>query len=153
MKHELKTAFPYFQDIWERKKTFEIRKNDRNFKVGDKLHLKEYNIHTYTYSGRYITAEILYVMGGQIYCKQGFVVIQLTKMINWYIKKSKKIPDNIDDNMELILDIFNQETGWKNDYMKLNQDKDFNDVDANILNIEGVLRVRISDILQGVKNE
>ena len=33
-KHLLKTINPYFQDVWDNKKTFEIRLNDRDFKVG-----------------------------------------------------------------------------------------------------------------------
>ena len=33
-KHILKTINPYFQDVWDNKKTFEIRLNDRDFKVG-----------------------------------------------------------------------------------------------------------------------
>jgi len=41
MVHELKTDSAVFQAVHEGKKTFEIRKNDRNFKVGDELWLKE----------------------------------------------------------------------------------------------------------------
>lgn len=43
MEHELKTVKPFFQNIVDLLKTFEIRKNDRNFKVGDTLILKEWN--------------------------------------------------------------------------------------------------------------
>lgn len=43
MKHKLKTITPYFSQIWEGKKTFEVRKNDRDFQPGDTLALKEYN--------------------------------------------------------------------------------------------------------------
>ena len=41
MAHELKTYPKYFQETIEGNKPFEIRKNDRNFQVGDVLILKE----------------------------------------------------------------------------------------------------------------
>lgn len=41
MKHELKLVQPFFNDVFTGKKKFEIRKNDRDFKIGDELILKE----------------------------------------------------------------------------------------------------------------
>ena len=43
MTHELKTYPKYFQETIEGNKPFEIRKNDRNFQVGDVLILKEWD--------------------------------------------------------------------------------------------------------------
>ncbi|OXM11246.1 RNA-binding protein [Enterococcus faecalis] len=40
--HELKILPTYFEDVIVGKKTFEIRKNDRDYKVGDILILNEY---------------------------------------------------------------------------------------------------------------
>jgi hypothetical protein len=42
MTHELKTEPPYFELIRTHQKTFEVRRNDRKFKVGDVLQLKEF---------------------------------------------------------------------------------------------------------------
>jgi len=42
MVHDLKTWPLYFAAVSSGKKTFEIRKNDRDFKVGDILILKEF---------------------------------------------------------------------------------------------------------------
>ena len=41
--HKLKTWPPYYRDLLEGRKTFELRWNDRNFQVGDVLHLVEYD--------------------------------------------------------------------------------------------------------------
>jgi ASC-1-like (ASCH) protein len=40
--HELKLDIKYFDDVKSGKKNFEIRKNDRDFQVGDVLQLKAY---------------------------------------------------------------------------------------------------------------
>jgi hypothetical protein len=42
MKHELKTWTEFFQAVKSGAKTFEIRENDRDYKVGDVLWLREF---------------------------------------------------------------------------------------------------------------
>lgn len=42
MTHHLKILPKYFEEILAGKKPFEIRFNDRNFKVGDRVELQEY---------------------------------------------------------------------------------------------------------------
>jgi len=64
--HELKTETQFFQAIERGVKKFELRKNDRNFKVGDFLNLKETVNEIYT--GRSIdTLEIKYIFYGGKY--------------------------------------------------------------------------------------
>lgn len=46
--HELKIIPKYFDDIKSDKKRFEIRKDDRDYKVGDLITLKEYKDGQYT---------------------------------------------------------------------------------------------------------
>ena len=48
MKHELKILPEYFEAVAAGNKTFEIRKNDRNYKVGDTLILQEFDGEKYT---------------------------------------------------------------------------------------------------------
>jgi len=43
------------------KKNFEIRKNDRDYKVGDLLNLREYYPNDDAYSGRTVVREVVYM--------------------------------------------------------------------------------------------
>ena len=61
--------------------------------------------------------------------------------------------DKIDETRETILDVVAQETDWKNLFSFKHKDKDFNDMDADVQNIEGKMRVRISDLLRELVNE
>ncbi|UOE78430.1 DUF3850 domain-containing protein (plasmid) [Parageobacillus thermoglucosidasius] len=61
MKHRLKTWPEYFEAVLSGKKTFEIRKNDRDFRVNDLLLLQEYNPKTEEYTGREVLVEVTYI--------------------------------------------------------------------------------------------
>jgi hypothetical protein len=57
--HELKTWPEFFRKVWDGKKPFELRKDDRDFRVGDRVILSEYDPSaTESYSGRWIAARI-----------------------------------------------------------------------------------------------
>lgn len=56
--HELKTFPEYFLPMNLGNKTFEVRKNDRDFKIGDILQLREWDGKKYT--GKYTYREITY---------------------------------------------------------------------------------------------
>lgn len=73
MLHELKTYPKYFQETIEGNKPFEIRKNDRNFQVGDVLLLKEWdNI------GREVGAMVRYILDDKfIGLAEGYVALGL----------------------------------------------------------------------------
>lgn len=62
MIHELKIWPEYFEAVKSGKKTFEIRKNDRNFKEGDILVLKEFVPTEGEYTGRSIEVVVTYVL-------------------------------------------------------------------------------------------
>jgi hypothetical protein len=63
MLHELKTWPEYFGPVWEGRKTFELRNNDRHFQEGDELVLREYDPIS-GYSGRRIYAKVGFVLSG-----------------------------------------------------------------------------------------
>lgn len=58
--HELKTLPEYFSEVWTERKRFELRKNDRDFRRGDRLLLREYDGDIYT--GRAVLCSITYVL-------------------------------------------------------------------------------------------
>jgi hypothetical protein len=60
--HQLKTVNPFFEAVWRGTKTAEIRYNDRDYKVGDLLELKEYDAETKTYIGRIIPVLVTHVL-------------------------------------------------------------------------------------------
>ena len=57
--HELKTWPEYFSSIISGEKTFELRRNDRAFGVGDHLRLLEFDPQTQAYSGRSALVKVL----------------------------------------------------------------------------------------------
>lgn len=73
--HELKTINPYFMQVWEGNKTFEVRKNDRDFKVGDILHLRWYLPESNEYMLRNILCYVSYILDDPLYVKEGYVIL------------------------------------------------------------------------------
>lgn len=61
MKHELKTEPLFFEASKLGLILFEIRKNDRNFEVGDTVFLREWDASFPGYTGRQLTVEITYI--------------------------------------------------------------------------------------------
>jgi ASC-1-like (ASCH) protein len=84
--HELKTWPEYFQAVARGDKTFEVRKNDRDFRVGDELLLKEYQpsyacLDREYYTGRVLHRYVSYVLhGGNFGIEEGYVILGLQKI-------------------------------------------------------------------------
>lgn len=76
MIHELKTWSEYFNEVFMGHKTFDVRKNDRDFKIGDTLILKEWDKENKKYTGRKLARKVTYIFeGGSFGIKKGFVVM------------------------------------------------------------------------------
>ena len=73
--HYLKILPQYYADVISGVKTFEIRFNDRGYKVGDMLVLREFDGVNYT--GREALREVCYLIDSPDYCKDGYVVLGL----------------------------------------------------------------------------
>lgn len=77
--HELKTWPEYFQAVWNDEKTFEVRKNDRDYKVGDKLVLREYDP-TNGYTGSGLVVHVTYILADSTFVNDGFVVMGIHRI-------------------------------------------------------------------------
>lgn len=77
MIHELKEHPEFFEDVISGKKTFEVRKADRDFKVGDLLALNEYNPDAKKYTNRCCLVYVDYILDDSNYCKDGYVILNI----------------------------------------------------------------------------
>lgn len=83
--HELKVWPEFFPALLDGRKTFELRKDDRGFGVGDKLVLREYAPGEKVYTGRSIQKTVTYVIYGDdervagFGLKPGFAILGLSK--------------------------------------------------------------------------
>lgn len=81
--HDLKTWPEFFQAVWEGKKHFELRRNDRNFRVGDQLCLREWNPDTRQYTGRHVYTSVTFLLrGGEFGLPEEMVVLSLEPKMN-----------------------------------------------------------------------
>lgn len=60
--HDLKCWPPWFQDVLEGRKTFEVRRDDRGYREGDTLLLREWEPTTAAYTGRSLRTKVTYLV-------------------------------------------------------------------------------------------
>ncbi len=90
MVHELKIFPAYFDAVVLGEKTFELRKNDRNFHIFDKLVLKEWNGEIYT--GRKITRYVSYIFhgDGRYGLEEGYCILGLKRSLPTVVLDGKE---------------------------------------------------------------
>lgn len=84
MVHKLKTVQPFFNEVKEGKKKFELRKNDRDFKAGDLLILEEYDPEDKDepnkgYSGKLFAVRVDYILENYPGIEPGYCIMGITK--------------------------------------------------------------------------
>ena len=77
MIHALKEHPEHFNNVISGKKTFEVRKNDRDFHEGDLLALNEYDPEKKEYTGRSCLVHIDYILDDKQYCLPGHIVMSV----------------------------------------------------------------------------
>lgn len=77
--HELKTWPKYFSALLEGSKTFELRRDDRGFKVGDRLRLREWDYNT-EYSGRELMYRVTYIAQDTNWLQCGCVAMGIARL-------------------------------------------------------------------------
>ena len=87
MKHDLKTDPEYFKQIWEDRKEWELRLDDRAFREDDLLRLKETRFSgadhirgdPVEYTGREIEAVVVGILRGPVYgLEAGWVIMSIS---------------------------------------------------------------------------
>jgi hypothetical protein len=77
--HELKSWPVHFQPVADRVKTYEVRKNDRGFKVGDRLWLREWVPDPKIgYTGESLVAEVTHLLAQHVGLTEGYVCMAIT---------------------------------------------------------------------------
>ena len=74
--HNIRLAKTYFNDVASGKKSFELRKNDRGYKVGDMLEMLEFADGRNT--GRIIQAEVTYMLEGYTGLEEGYCILGIS---------------------------------------------------------------------------
>lgn len=77
--HELKTHDVQFQAVFDRRKTFEFRRNDRNFQVGDLLRLIETDQKGRP-TGRFTIVRVQHMLDQGFGLPEGFCIMSLDFM-------------------------------------------------------------------------
>ena len=81
MTHNLKTDPEVFELVLSGIKNYEIRYNDRGFKIGDTLMLREYDRTITAFSGRSVSREVTHVLyGGQYGIEKGYVILSMKEL-------------------------------------------------------------------------
>ncbi len=78
MVHALKMYENFFEAVASGEKTFEVRKNDRNYQVGDILALNEYKLNESgkgSYTGRHLIVKVTYILELGLICKADDYVV------------------------------------------------------------------------------
>lgn len=79
-KHELKILPQYFQPVWDGTKTFELRKDDRDYQRGDILVLREWDGEKYT--GSALCVKVTYILqdADKYGLKNGYVIMGIRRI-------------------------------------------------------------------------
>lgn len=92
--HFLKTWLEPFAASWAELKPYEVRKNDRDYRVGDRLHLREFDPLTNVFTGRVVVADVTYITPGGVFglpadlCVLGLRFVQF----EWPMGTRKAVP-------------------------------------------------------------
>ena len=80
MIHQLKIQDKYFEKIISNKKTFELRKDDRGYRVGDYLGLNEATLKNgeWKETGRFVLVKVEGILDEFVGIEEGYVIMSIT---------------------------------------------------------------------------
>jgi len=85
MTHKLKTISPFFEDVQNGIKTFEIRKDDRNFQVGDTLELYHWDDVYNDYTGYWVTRTVTYILRDDRFLPPGYCCMSISPIAEVWV--------------------------------------------------------------------
>ena len=77
--HEIKIYPQYYKAVVSGEKTFELRKNDRNYQVGDMLKLKEWDGEKFTGHSTMVRVSYVYKGTNKFGLSEGFCILGIKK--------------------------------------------------------------------------
>lgn len=80
MTHDLKCWNEPFEAMLNGRKTFEWRRDDRGYSVGDTLMLREWHPEANAYSGRAVSVKVTYLLRGAFNIPPGYVVMSVMRL-------------------------------------------------------------------------
>jgi hypothetical protein len=80
MTHDVKVVPPYWEDVDSGRKSFEVRKDDRGYVVGDTLVLHEWDGNGYT-GRRCVRSDTYVLQGGQWGLQAGYCCMGLAPVV------------------------------------------------------------------------
>lgn len=78
--HHIKTWTPFFKDVQAGIKPFEVRKNDRDYEVGDTLILEDFDPDVNRKTGAWTAQKVIYKLDDNRFVKEGFVILGIEKI-------------------------------------------------------------------------
>ena len=78
--HYLKIWPEYFEKVDTGRKSVELRFNDRDYRMGDRLCLQEYDPDTRSYTGRECWVEVTDVLQGGPWLAEGFAALSIREI-------------------------------------------------------------------------
>ena len=109
--HYLKTVQPFFSEVKKGAKTFEHRRNDRNFQVGDEVYLQEYDLMHDSFSGQEVRGTITYVLTDRVGLDKDFCVFSIK--VTQHLTKNAKSEQSVSGSLLTCMDC-----GKSNDTVK-----------------------------------
>lgn len=80
IRHYLKVWPEFFNPLRTGEKRCEVRKADRNFNVGDRLVLREYDPEAKKYTGRGVCVDITHILDDERFVPEGTVILSISEV-------------------------------------------------------------------------
>ncbi len=102
--HYLKIEQKYLDEVTAKRKTFEVRKNDRDFKINDVVYLCGLDPESKKLNGKIVKVIITYILDDfkplNEFCVFSFVILQRRSN-----KRKKRISNALDAGFRLVVNI------------------------------------------------